>query len=353
MNTTVPPAPIRLTAYARGGAGGRRVPPGALAELLEGSLRMPVPPQLLVGLGTGDDAAVYRLGDTQALVATTAFFPPMVDDPFDFGRIAATHAISGVQAMGGMPIMALALVGMPIDTLPLEAVARILAGGESACAAAGIPVAGGHTIDAAEPLYGLVVLGLVHPDRVARNAGAHAGDLLVLGKPIGVGVLSAALERQVLTPQGYAAMLASATQLNTSGRALADLAGVHALTDVGGGGLLGHTLGLARGARLRARLDMSAVPLLDGVRELASRGVRSGASAIDWAASGHEVRLGEGVGELECTLLTDPQIGGGLLVACAPDSLEAVLEIFRRDGFARAAVVGALSDGEPEVEVCA
>jgi len=341
MSNAAPPAPIRLTTFVRGGSGSRRLPPGALADLLEGGLRMPVPPQLLVG--TGDDAAVYRLGDTQALVARTAFFPPMVDDPFDFGRIAATHAMSGVQAMGGTPIMALALVGMPIDTLPLETVARILAGGESACAAAGIPVAGGHTIDAAEPLYGLVVLGLVH--------GAHAGDLLVLGKPIGVGVLSAALEQQVLTPQGYAAMLASATQLNTPGRALANLAGVHAMTAVGGGGLLGHTLGLARGARLRARLDMTAVPLLEGVRELASRGVLSGGSAINWTACGAEVRLGEGVGALDRTLLTDPQTGGGLLVACAPDSLEAVLEIFRRDGFARAAVVGALSDGEPEVEV--
>jgi selenide,water dikinase len=310
-----------------------------------------VPPQLLVGIETADDAAVYRLNDSQALIATTDFFMPIVDDPFDFGRIAATNAISDVYAMGGTPIMALALVGMPIDRLPVETIGRILAGGESVCAAAGIPIAGGHTIDSVEPIYGLVVMGLVHPDKVKRNSGARAGDVLVLGKPIGVGVMSAALKKEQLPPEGYAAMIGATTKLNTPGRTLADLPGVHALTDITGFGLLGHALELARGARLAARIDWPKVPLLDGVRELAERGFVTGASGRNWAGYGGDVRLAAGVGEIERALLTDPQTSGGLLVACDPASVDEVLAVFRRDGFDRAAVVGALADGEPSVEV--
>jgi selenide,water dikinase len=247
--------------------------------------------------------------------------------------------------------MALALVGMPIDKLPVETIGRILAGGESVCAAAGIPIAGGHTIDSVEPIYGLVVMGLVHPDKVKRNSGAHAGDVLVLGKPIGVGVMSAALKKEQLPPEGYAAMIAATTKLNTPGRALAELDGVHALTDITGFGLLGHTLELARGARLVARLDWPKVPLLDGARALAERGFVTGASGRNWAGYGRDVKLGAGIGELERALLTDPQTSGGLLVACAPDAVDAVLAAFRRDGFDRAAVVGELADGEPSVEV--
>jgi selenide,water dikinase len=351
MNAPVPPGPIRLTAFSHGGGCGCKIAPGVLADILKDTAKMPVPPQLLVGIETADDAAVYRLNDTQALIATTDFFMPIVDDPYDFGRIAATNAISDVYAMGGTPIMALALVGMPIDRLPVETIGRILAGGESVCAAAGIPIAGGHTIDSVEPIYGLVVMGLVHPDKVKRNSGARAGDRLVLGKPIGVGVMSAALKKEQLPPEGYAAMIAATTKLNTPGRALAEMPGVHALTDITGFGLLGHTLELARGARLVARLDWSAVPLLDGVRGLAERGFVTGASGRNWAGYGHDVRLGAGVGELERALLTDPQTSGGLLVACAPEAVDAVLAAFRRDGFERAAVVGELADGEPAVEV--
>jgi len=351
VNAPVAPEPIRLTAFSHGGGCGCKIAPGVLAEILKDTAKMPVPPQLLVGIETADDAAVYRLNESQALIATTDFFMPIVDDPFDFGRIAATNAISDVYAMGGTPIMALALVGMPIDRLPVETIGRILAGGESVCAAAGIPIAGGHTIDSVEPIYGLVVMGLVHPDKVKRNAGARAGDVLVLGKPIGVGVMSAALKKGELPPEGYAAMIAATTKLNTPGRALADMPAVHALTDVTGFGLLGHTLELARGARLAAHLDWPAVPLLDGVRGLAERGFLTGASGRNWAGYGREVRLGAGLGDLERGLLTDPQTSGGLLVACAPDAVDAVLGAFRRDGFERAAVVGGLVDGEPSVEV--
>ncbi len=351
MNAPVPPGPIRLTAFSHGGGCGCKIAPAVLAEILKDSARMPVPPQLMVGIETADDAAVYRLNEHQALIATTDFFTPIVDDPFDFGRIAATNAISDVYAMGGAPIMALALVGMPIDRLPLETIGRVLAGGESVCAAAGIPIAGGHTIDSVEPIYGLVVMGLVHPDRVRRNGGARAGDLLVLGKPIGVGVMSAALKQGQLSPEGYAAMIAATTRLNTPGRGLAELAGVHALTDVTGFGLLGHALEMARGARLVVRLDWPAVPLLDGVRALAERGFVTGASARNWDGYGGEVRLGEGIGGLERALLTDPQTSGGLLVACAPEALDDVLAVFRRDGFERAAVIGDFVDGEPAIEV--
>jgi selenide,water dikinase len=351
MNAPVSPGPIRLTSFSHGGGCGCKIAPAVLAEILKDSARMPVPPQLMVGIETADDAAVYRLNDHQALIATTDFFTPIVDDPFDFGRIAATNAISDVYAMGGAPIMALALVGMPIDRLPPETIGRILAGGESVCAAAGIPIAGGHSIDSVEPIYGLVVMGLVHPDRVRRNGGARAGDLLVLGKPIGVGVMSAALEQAQLSPEGYAAMIAATTRLNTPGRGLAELAGVHALTDVTGFGLLGHALEMARGARLVVRLDWPAVPLLDGVRALAERGFVTGASARNWDGYGGEVRLGEGIGGLERALLTDPQTSGGLLVACAPEALDDVLAVFRRDGFERAAVIGDFVDGEPAVEV--
>jgi selenide,water dikinase len=353
VNAPASPGPIRLTSFSHGGGCGCKIAPGVLADILKDTAKLPVPAQLLVGIETADDAAVYRLNDEQALIATTDFFMPIVDDPYDFGRIAATNAISDVYAMGGTPIMALALVAMPIDRLPVETIARILAGGESVCAAAGIPIAGGHTIDSVEPIYGLVVLGLVHPNRVKRNSGARAGDLLVLGKPLGVGVLSAALKKERLSSDGYAAMIATTTRLNTPGRALSELEDVHALTDVTGFGLLGHTLELARGAGLTARLRWSQVPLIAGVRELAADGFVTGASARNWAGYGRDVRLDAAVGPLAQALLTDPQTSGGLLVACAPAALERVMAAFRREGFDDAAVVGELAAGTPCVEVMA
>src|SRR5690606_12066559 len=242
MNAPTSPGPMRLTSFSHGGGCGCKIAPGVLSDILKNTGKLPVPPQLLVGIETADDAAVWKLNDEQALIATTDFFMPIVDDPYDFGRIAATNAISDVYAMGGKPIMALAIVAMPIDRLPADTIRRILEGGESVCAAAGIPIAGGHTIDSVEPIYGLVVMGLVHPDRIKRNAGARPGDKLVLGKPLGVGVLSAALKKGELSDHGYAAMVASTTKLNTPGQALSKLDAVHALTDVTGFGLLGHLL---------------------------------------------------------------------------------------------------------------
>jgi selenide, water dikinase len=315
MTTAAEP---RLTSLSHGGGCGCKIAPGVLSEILKDTTAMPVPPQLLVGIETADDAAVYQLNDEQALIATTDFFMPIVDDPFDFGRIAATNAISDVYAMGGTPIMALALVGMPINVLSTATIARILEGGNAVCRAAGIPIAGGHTIDSVEAIYGLVALGLVHPKRVKKNADARAGDRLVLGKPLGVGVLSAALKKELLSPAGYEQMIASTTRLNTPGPELAALEGVHALTDVTGFGLAGHALEMARGAKAQAVLDWSRVPLLPGVRALAAQGLVTGASGRNWAGYGADVVLPEGFAPEDRALLTDPQTSGGLLVATAP-----------------------------------
>ncbi|MEO7150736.1 MAG: selenide, water dikinase SelD, partial [Burkholderiaceae bacterium] len=271
---------------------------------------------------------------------TTDFFMPIVDDPFEFGRIAATNAISDVYAMGGRPILALALVGMPINVLSTRTIGRVLEGGESVCRAAGIPIAGGHTIDSVEAIYGLVALGLVHPDRVKRNSDARVGDRLVLGKPLGVGVLSAALKKEVLSAAGYTQMIATTTRLNTPGPELAALAGVHALTDVTGFGLAGHVLELGRGAQASVRIEWARVPLLDGVRELALQGHVTGASARNWDGYGADVRLREGYAPVDRALLTDPQTSGGLLVSCDAAAVPEVLAIFRRHGFDAAAEIG-------------
>ena len=350
MNTTTPSEP-RLTSLSHGGGCGCKIAPGVLSDILRGTHGLPVPPELLVGIETADDAAVYQLNDEQALIATTDFFMPIVDDPFDFGRIAATNAISDVYAMGGTPIMALALVGMPINVLSTQTIGRILEGGASVCKAAGIPIAGGHTIDSVEPIYGLVVLGLVHPSRIKRNADAQAGDVLVLGKPLGVGVLSAALKKNALPPEGYAQMIATTTRLNTPGPALAALSGVHAITDVTGFGLAGHVLEMARGSGCTVEIDWKNVPLLDGVRDLATQGMVTGASGRNWVGYGQQVRLPQGFSAPEQALLSDPQTSGGLLVACRPDSVDAVLDTFRQHGFDHAAVVGQVQAGPPELLV--
>jgi selenide,water dikinase len=343
----------RLTSLSHGGGCGCKIAPGVLSEILKGTAQLPVPKELLVGIETADDAAVYQLNDEQALIATTDFFMPIVDDAFDFGRIAATNAISDVYAMGGKPIMALALVGMPISVLSTQTIGKILEGGESVCRAAGIPIAGGHTIDSVEPIYGLVALGLVHPKRVKRNADARAGDVLVLGKPLGVGVLSAALKKEKLEADGYRRMIDTTTKLNTPGPELAALDGVHALTDVTGFGLAGHALELARGARLDIAIDWAKVPVLDGVRELAGAGFVTGASGRNWAGYGKSIALPAGFADVDQALLTDPQTSGGLLVSCTRNEADRVIEIFRAHGFAQVAIVGecVAAAGEPRVVV--
>jgi selenide, water dikinase len=342
---------VKLTSFSHGGGCGCKIAPGLLSEILKHSARLPVPSELLVGIATSDDAAVYKLNDDQALIATTDFFMPIVDDPYDFGRIAATNAISDVYAMGGKPIMALALVGMPIDKLSPEVIGRILAGGESICGEAGIPIAGGHSIDSVEPIYGLVVLGLVHPERVKKNSDAQAGDKIVLGKPLGVGILAAAVKKDKIDAEGYRELMSNTTRLNTPGALLSGLDGVHALTDVTGFGLLGHTLELCRGAGLTARLSMREVPLLPRVKAMIAEGFVTGASARNWASYGRDVELGPKITAAEKTLLTDPQTSGGLLVCCGREVVDDVLSVFRDDGFAHAAVIGEMSAGRACVAV--
>jgi selenide, water dikinase len=341
LNREVQVAPPRLTQLSHGGGCGCKIAPGVLEKILARSAALPVPPQLLVGIETSDDAAVYQINDEQAIVATTDFFMPIVDDPFDFGCIAATNAISDIYAMGAVPLFALAIVGMPVNTLPLDTIRRILEGGESICRQARIPIAGGHTIDSVEPIYGLVAIGIVHPDKVRRNSAARPGDKLILGKGLGVGVYSAAFKKGLLAADDYAAMIASTTQLNTPGSILGTLPGVHALTDVTGFGLLGHLLEICKGASVDALVDYAALPILPNVADYAARGCVTGASARNWAACAERVALdARRVGDIERAVLTDPQTSGGLLVACAPEVADEVLALFRQQGFARAALIG-------------
>ncbi|MDD2742504.1 MAG: selenide, water dikinase SelD [Rhodocyclaceae bacterium] len=342
---------IRLTQLSHGGGCGCKIAPDVLQKILAGSAGGIIPPQLLVGTESSDDAAVYQINPQQAIVATTDFFMPIVDDPYDFGRIAATNAISDVYAMGGTPLFALALVGMPVNVLPLETIAKILAGGEAVCRAAGIPIAGGHTIDSVEPIYGLVAIGLVSPTHLRRNSAAKAGDKLILGKALGVGVYSAALKKDQLHESDYETMIQSTTQLNTPGPVLACLDGVHAVTDVTGFGLLGHLMEVCKGSNLRASLHFGDLPLLPRARELAAAGYVTGASGRNWQSLEHGVKLADGLGDAERALLTDPQTSGGLLVSCAPDTMTEVLSIFLQQGFTHVSVIGELAEGKVGIDV--
>ena len=306
---------------------------------------------LLVGTESSDDAAVYRINDTQAIVATTDFFMPIVDDPYDFGRIAATNAISDVYAMGGKPFMALALLGIPVGKMPMSVAQRITAGGQSVCQSIGIPIAGGHSIDSPEPIYGLVALGLIHPDKIKRNDRAQAGDVLILGKGLGVGIMSAAMKKGELSDADYAQMIASTTKLNTPGVELADMPAVHALTDVTGFGLLGHLLEICRGSKLAAEVQWSKVPLLSAAKPLLEAGFVTGASERNWSSYGNQVSMPAGDTTLQRRMLTDPQTSGGLLVACSADAAPAVLDIFKAQGFADAAIIGRLVAGAAAVNI--
>jgi selenide,water dikinase len=343
--------PVRLTSLAHGGGCGCKIAPAVLQEILAKTPAAAAFPDLLVGAETSDDAAVWKLDAQQAIVATTDFFMPVVDDPFDFGRIAATNALSDIYAMGARPIFALAIVGMPVNVLPLETIGRILAGGAAVCAEAGAPIAGGHSIDSVEPIYGLVALGLVHPDRVLTNRTARAGDVLVLTKALGVGILSAAFKQQRLDADGYRALIASTTQLNAAGPEVAALEGVHAMTDVTGFGLLGHALEMARGAGLTVEIEADAPGLLAGVEALAKAGVRTGASGRNWASYGACVDGAEALPDWKRDLLSDPQTSGGLLIAVDPVGSPAVLDLLRARGFGRSTVVGRLKDGPARIEV--
>ena len=345
------PQPIRLTSLAHGGGCGCKIAPAMLQAIMAKTPVAAPFADLLVGTETSDDAAVWRLNESQAIVATTDFFMPVVDDPFDFGRIAAANALSDIYAMGARPLFALAIVGMPINVLPADTIGAILAGGASVCAAAGIPVAGGHSIDAVEPIYGLAAVGLARPDRVLTNRTGRPGDVLILTKALGVGILSAALKQDRLDPEGYEALVSSTTQLNAVGPELAELAGVNAMTDVTGFGLLGHALEMARGAGLTAELFAEAPDVLPGAAALAKAGVRTGASGRNWASYGAAVRGGDALAPWKLDLLCDPQTSGGLLLAVDPAAVAPALNLLRARGFSHSAIVGRLRPGPAQIEL--
>ena len=336
----------RLTSLSHGGGCGCKIAPGILSDILKSSPFKTMASALLAGSENNEDAAVYQINEKQAIVATTDFFMPIVDDPFDFGRIAATNAISDIYAMGAQPLFALALLGMPIQVLPLETIQKITSGGESVCQSAGIPIAGGHSIDSVEPIYGLVVIGIVDPAHLKRNSGAKEGDSIILSKPLGVGILSAGLKKEQLSPAGYQQMIALTTQLNTPGVELAKMNDVHALTDVTGFGLAGHLLEMARGASLKAELQWDRIPLIPEAIELVKAGIYTGASTRNWEAYGQEVTLAGHAQAWQQNLLTDPQTSGGLLISCDPKVEGEVVQFLRKSGFDSAQTIGRFTAGQ-------
>jgi selenide,water dikinase len=336
----------RLTSLSHGGGCGCKIAPGVLSDILKSSPIRNLPAALLAGSDNNEDAAVYQINENQAIVATTDFFMPIVDDPFEFGRIAATNAISDIYAMGAQPLFALALLGMPINVLPLDVIQKVTAGGESVCNDAGIMIAGGHSIDTVEPIYGLVAIGVVDPKKLKRNSGAKAGDSIILSKPLGVGILSAALKKELLSEAGYKEMIALTTKLNKPGVALSQLDGVHALTDVTGFGLAGHLLEMARGSNLMAQISWDAIPVVQEAVEHVKADIFTGASTRNWAGYGNEIKLASNIGLWQQNLLTDPQTSGGLLIACAPEQEAEVLSILNLDGFTRAQKIGQFVSGK-------
>jgi selenide, water dikinase len=308
-------------------------------------------PALLVGFETGDDAAVYKINDEQGVVATTDFFMPIVDDPYDYGRIAATNALSDVYAVGGKPILALAIAGFPVNKMSQEQIQQVLAGGTKACADAGVPIGGGHTIDAPEPIYGLAVIGLVPPDRIKRNSDAQDGDVLILGKGLGVGILGAAMNKDELDPDGYREMVESTTKLNSIGADLAGMDGVHGVTDVTGFGLGGHLFEMCEGANLAATLDWDRLPILPRALNYAKKGYNTGAANRNWQSFGDHVTVPGDMEQWQKNMLMDPQTSGGLMVSCPPDRADTLVALFHEQGYGFASVVGEMTAGAPHVTV--
>ena len=345
--------PPRLTELAHGGGCGCKLSPAVLRELLDGQMAASGIGALLVGNGESDDAAVWALeGDDangRCIVATTDFFMPVVDDPRDFGCIAATNAISDIYAMGARPLFALAILGMPLGKVDTGTVREILAGGSDAARAAGIVIAGGHSIDSAEPIYGLAVIGEVARARLKTNAGARPGDALILTKPLGVGIYSAALKRGDLQPRDYAELIASTTRLNDVGALLGESTEIHAVTDVTGFGLAGHALEMARASGAVLEIDAGAVPLLPRVEEWARAGKVTGASARNWESGADRLDCSPDMPRWRRDLLTDPQTSGGLLVAVAHGAGQDTLAMVRDQGFAQAAIVGRVVEGAARV----
>jgi selenide,water dikinase len=320
---------IRLTQYSHGAGCGCKISPAILDKILHSNLNFSTDPRLLVGNDKRDDAAVWDLGDGNALISTTDFFMPIVDDAFDFGRIASANAISDVYAMGGRPVLAIAILGWPVDKLPPEAAQKVLEGARTICAEAGIALAGGHSIDCPEPVFGLAVNGLVATSRVKRNSTATAGCLLYLTKSIGVGILSTAQKKGLLTEEDAAIALRSMVRLNKLGEALGKIEAVKAMTDVTGFGLLGHLSEMCEGSGLSATIDPAKVPTIPSIRGYLEKGCIPGGTVRNWASYGHKVKLAT---EGQKHLLADPQTSGGLLVAVTPEGAPEVEDLLRSHG---------------------
>lgn len=341
---------VKLTQYSHGAGCGCKISPAILSTILASNEQAPDFPGLLVGNHSRDDAAAWDLGNGEAMISTTDFFMPIVDDPFEFGRIAATNAISDVYAMGGRPVMAIAVLGWPIDKLAPEIAGRVVAGGKKACADAGIPLAGGHSIDSPEPIFGLAVNGLVKISNLKKNNTAKEGDLLFLTKKIGIGLLSTASKKGMLTEEHLALAVESMTTLNTVGTRLGAMEGVTALTDVTGFGLLGHLTEMAEGSGLSAVLDLKAVPVLAPAIEYLEKGCVPGGTNRNWKSYGNKISP---VSERSRLILSDPQTSGGLLVAVRPESAEDYKKIVREAGLPEYACnpIGFMQRRDPEVVI--
>jgi selenide,water dikinase len=325
---------IKLTKFSKGGGCGCKIAPSVLQQIIKTD-SITAFNALLVGNESADDAAVYQINSDTAVISTADFFMPIVDDPFQFGLIAAANAISDVYAMGGTPLMAIALLGWPVDKIPVDAAQAVLEGGRSICAEAGIPLAGGHTIDALEPMFGLAVTGSVATKHIKQNNKAQAGDALFLTKPLGTGILTTALKRGLLQPQHYEAVLKQITTLNKIGAVLGTFSNVHAMTDVTGFGLLGHLLEMAEGSNLTAHLHYGRLKKFDGIESYLQQRTMPGATARNWASYGSKVALDKSINEAEALgILPDPQTNGGLLIAVAPEGVSSLQKLFGENGLA-------------------
>ena len=330
MTETAPE--IKLTQYSKGGGCGCKIAPSVLQHILKTQNKFS-PDNLLVGNDSHDDAAVYQLDAETAVISTTDFFMPIVDDAFDFGRIAAANAISDIYAMGGTPLMAIAILGWPLERLPASVAQKVLEGGRAICREAGIPLAGGHTIDSQDPVFGLAVTGSVSPQHLKKNNTAKEGDFLFLTKPLGVGIMSTAQKRGVLLENHAARIVRQMTTLNRVGETLGKIPGVHAMTDVTGFGLLGHLLEMAEGSGLCAELFYSSIKKIEGLDHYIKLKTVPGATARNWSSYNTRVQLEKGVDETESiTLLPDPQTNGGLLIAVGENELDVVKTIFQKEG---------------------
>ena len=327
---------LKLTKYSHGGGCGCKIAPAVLDEILKTNIESPLYKKLLVGNSSKDDAAAYDLGDGTALISTTDFFMPIVNDAYDFGRIASANAISDVYAMGGKPLMAIAILGWPVNTLPVEAAQRVLEGSRAVCREAGIPLAGGHSIDTPEPVFGLAVSGICSITNLKQNNTAQAGDYLLLTKPVGVGIMATAEKREALTPEHHDLLISQLTQLNKIGEALGKVKGVHAMTDVTGFGLAGHLIEMAEGSELTAELYFDRVQRITGVGEYIAKNIGPDATTRNWSGYGSKIAFGAGVDVMEAfKLLPDPQTNGGLLIAVAEQDLVLVTGIMHQFGLGR------------------